>query len=419
MFILNEKHIRNGRLTGRDFSDQAGFNVPILELQHFPRRKENRAAQAKVIWAEMRGAGLDTLGFDKKHAWAATTELLHTVHWIETPIGRRPKTIYAYLNSLIGKSIEEIDAIILGKGSLFFPGLLDEKIEIGTLFKAAAAFVMRAEVDEKKLWSILLEIPEDLLRRYPNENLHRLFYEIHELRHFLQIGNDNAVTTFYAELDSDMFANAVFRRARIGAEMRRANVHFRYLCMIDAPPQYWHAPVLEALERGEKPPNFFEIHDAVMEIRFRIAMECENDRRVLVSRGRQRPQSEFPSRIVQEAIRNLKCRPEERGKKRSPKKQYAGLLKADLRIMENLYEEIPVSTKADPVYVQYVQHFMPILQKLAAEGAFEKGSLSLKLAERILEADEYFNPRPAPIPAPRFEPVAIPAPEKQPELAFI
>ena len=141
-----------------------------------------------------------------------------------------------------------------------------------------------------------LGLPIGRAKRVPDQKIHELICNLHEAQHLVQVrinstpsvkeGADaadyfnNYITCYYEEADADMAAHSKLRRANFGhkdkiQEALIMDRHKRYMGVLFNHPKYWFAPFLDAVEKNEKPPDFYAVHASVMEIRLRLLAEAD------------------------------------------------------------------------------------------------------------------------------------------------
>jgi hypothetical protein len=165
--------------------------------------------------------------------------------------------------------------------------------------------------------------------------MERLIGFLHEMRHLIQIGDPE--TRYYREIDSDLFARAILRDQSPGlgidpTKNLKENIFARYSTLLTSPPSYQIAPAIEAFEAGKKPPDVKALGAALKTIRCRI-IEKETGK--------------YPGRQDEEKF-DQRC-------KKEPEVIYS------------------------------------LLRRCVEDGAFSQNPLATHIANRILEAVEYFS----------------------------
>lgn len=410
-FKLTPKTITEDRLGLRAFRRIVGSNssVFVFELSDFPHWDEllqsgtlddaRHGERVTAIHAAIAATGEIAPGRHMNFLDAMADEQVASVNPVEHSLRDSQKARTGFFIDLVGIGSTQIWGALQKKyltiaNDPVFIGAIGEWMPPRRLYKKVANFVLRQQHKPEDFWSLFTGIPRSQLTRFPTENLHNLSTDLHEARHTKQIGADYVVASFYHELDSDLFAYVSLRKAGVGAETNKATMHGRYLQMLsnskeaqyrsDSYPtdfpnnsEYWFQPAMDALLEGKTPPSYFQIHDAVMEIRCRLAMcaqERENDQ----------AQPQPPSDWMQNVIKSWIGRPRE---SENPVTTAGTEAQSNaIGELDDYYAAI-TDPSEDP---QFMSRLLPDLRKLSDDGAFTN-DLSRHIAGKILEAGEYFS----------------------------
>lgn len=335
--------------------------------------EQDLAERTQGIWHLIKEAGLDRHGFTEtvagKIAQAGGAECFsvrHPVHILPDALTQHtslPPHIRWSAPIDYRFSSSEADRITLPEASLPLGPQSHLKKDC-PLFKATAAIILNTDISAKYFWASFAGLPASELKRFPEGDFHILSIDRHEAEHARQIQSDDPISIFYSELGCDQAAHQAMHEKGAGQDVHMAFAHGRYLKMLWTDSQYWFQPLLEDPDSL----SFHEIFDAMMEIRCRLGMA-----------GIGVPQDRYSNSELRDRISVWDKRP------------------------INPEHMAPESTNADPLgnekinaYFIYGQtskmpELLPDLQRLVDSGVFDKGSLSEKLAHRILDAAEYFS----------------------------
>ena len=291
-FKLEKRHLENG-LTEEDFSQYAGYPVTCLYLDDFPHwdkirantplsSEEMRERVEAIVNALPKGNSSQDVYTTAENAAKAQG------HWIITDtICQKIKLQKTYNHHFRTIQEQGVDTVIdspalhyrsspdAWMSNYIVPAVLNEPIQATEFSKGyiATACLVRQEKDTAQTrWATSLKLPTNCSSHFPTDNLDTLLSDLHEMRHTPQVLLHplNVTINYYKELDADLFARSVLRQAGIGHETLQANMHERYLQILTMLQRYSFAPTLEALEAGQTPPTFQEVHEASMYMQYRL-----------------------------------------------------------------------------------------------------------------------------------------------------
>jgi hypothetical protein len=256
------------------------------------------------------------------------------------------------------------------------------------LEKTIAAAMCEADApDERAYWAEITHIPVERMYSFPNEGLHRLNVQLHEMRHLKHLRPDEYTLKkehthpiphllgYYRELDSDLHALKSFEEAKIGFETNKATINARYLQTFWSASQYYFAPALEKIMSGKPPQGAWQIYDATVEVLLRMAMQDQGT-----------DQNGISSQQLQNAVAVLK--------NRRTDEDCGTLTTANITSLANHYDQ-NIGGLFRAGYAKFnpnaIEVILPQLRVLYESGVFTD-SLSSQIAGRILEAGEYFSP---------------------------
>lgn len=445
---LTRSNLETGALTSEQLSGFSGYPVIVQKLSRLPHwkfiqdrtipdsqldqyREFNERRDAVYQLLETAGITVNqggTFTKDDASAFAAAqfSIIRNSSYTVNLPAG-----LSGYFHDTMERGvdtvIDDVQTAYFGeKPGLTlpweFPGALED-IPIGVrtkngstreqIFKQCAA-VMLVNGDDDDIaetWAFELSLPVGCAQKIPDPNIHRLIAKLHEAAHLIQIrfwsthDFNDYIAAFGEEAHADLFAHSLLRRTaklpefadfkdgiEAGLIMDR---HKRYMGFLSTPPQYWTAPRMDALETGEKPPSFYSIHQSVMEIRLRLLAEADK-----LQREREGLPSPLPihSSELNNVVASWRQYPGANSYyEPTTPKQIAGidltshrmLKSADgsLQGLDNLYLEWQVQQlRRNP------EVFYTLLKNSLDQGLFDGNGFTRKLAARMVQAAEYFNP---------------------------
>ena len=370
-------------------SDLADMPVVVLRLTDFTHgwtilngtrlTEDQIKVHADEIWAAIQKAELANQGFTYSYAEAAARrQSTASIYSLRHEVTVSASSVQTHLQQFLTHpnhdpvsidyefvSNDNTSTDTTRKPTAVLPGSRNEGIDVGRLFKATSAFILCADFNADVYWSVLTGIPIKLIKKdVPDDGYHNAFKYRHEIEHARLIYADNPIVDFYSEMACDRAAHAFLAAQSVGQATRDGHNHARNLNMLNGDAKYWFQP---ALDSGM---DFFQCHDAVIEIRCRLAM---HDLGI--------PQSKYTSAQFQAAMRLWKERPAGQDQTMPSPEECGDLTGEAIGAFVNVFKAIDDMTE-----------LLPNLQRLMNERVFASGSDCEFLASRILDSGEFFSP---------------------------
>lgn len=450
---LTEWNFETGRLTNRQMTEYAGFPVVVARLSELPhwnvilqsvgmpdKDRDERFAVALRERSEAIYDLLDQAGLTKRHGGSFTPEDAGDFARARYPVVRSTAWGYAVPAGLedhfqkiqalgVERAVDQTTSRFWGPNPgrempFVMPGVLSEQVpvrskleQITAFKKCAAVMLVNGDGDTlKEVWAMELGLPAGQALRMPDPKIHHLICELHERRHLLQVNFNPSSRTadantdqgvfneyivkYYEEADADMAAHSQLRQTTVGPkdkidEALSMDRKKRYMGMLFNHPKYWMAPFLDAVEKGEKPPDFYSVHQSVMEIRLRLLAEAD---RLEIARAGLVPSSPVLGEEINRAVAGWRRYPGASSYDPVDPKQIAGTSLTSSHMVEpkgettwkgldNLY----LAWRDDQFY-EKPEVFYTLLQKSLQKGDFDSNLLTKKIATKIVEAADFFNP---------------------------
>jgi hypothetical protein len=394
-FALTERHIETKELSSKDLSVFAGMPVVKFSFSQFsgwetlkreghlsPAAVSVRAKEIEQTLCAKESPFADVLApesyfspskklFDYSQIYEAAQSQFPIVESSDY-LHECDRDPFEHFRKVIEYGVDAVVNPSAGGGSRFvFPGAFSEKqADVENVFRANAAFMLLYDSENKvteDFWSSWTGIPRYQLDHSPNDGWHIVADGLHELRHVVQEYSGGTMLNRGREMDADLFCRAVLRQHNVGEQTRTGWMHARYIDLLSSRENYWIAPTLEALETSaletrQAAPDFDGVSCAVTEIRLRLAMEKNGAscRRSGVDFERVQATPAFSETMSL----------------------------SDMGMLKKQYDEEIVSS--------YRRGNMPadlfsLLFKVIAKRDFSC-ELTAKIADRILEAANYFAP---------------------------